>query len=194
MELRIIAISDDPLPRWSEVRELPPGQIGEIVVRGPVVTREYFALPQATALAKIADGETFWHRMGDVGYLDSQGRLWFCGRKSQRVETTDGPLFTDQIEPVFNTHPQVFRSALVGVGPRPRQRPMLVVELVEGARWSPGLRQELLALGATVATTRDVQTILPHAGPLPVDVRHNTKLNREALAVWASQQIAAIDT
>jgi acyl-coenzyme A synthetase/AMP-(fatty) acid ligase len=106
----------------------------------------------------------------------------------------DGPLFTDQIEPVFNTHPQVFRTALVGVGPRPRQRPVLVVELAEGARWSPGLRQELLALGATVATTRDVQTLLPYAGPLPVDVRHNTKLNREALAVWASQQIAAIDT
>jgi len=193
MELRIIAISDEPLPGWSDVRELPPGEIGEIVVRGPVVTREYFAQPQATALAKIADGGTFWHRMGDVGYLDSHGRLWFCGRKSQRVETMDGPLFTDQIEPVFNTHPQVFRSALVGVGPRPRQRPVLVVELAEGARWSPALRQELLALGATVATTRGVQTILAYPGPLPVDVRHNTKLNREALAVWASQRIAAVN-
>ena len=194
MELRIIAISDEPLPGWSDVRELPPGEIGEIVVRGPVVTREYFAQPQATALAKIADGGTFWHRMGDVGYLDSHGRLWFCGRKSQRVETMDGPLFTDQIEPVFNTHPQVFRSALVGVGPRPRQRPVLVVELAEGARWSPALRQELLALGATVATTRGVQTILAYPGPLPVDVRHNTKLNREALAVWASQRVATVDT
>jgi acyl-CoA synthetase (AMP-forming)/AMP-acid ligase II len=194
MELRIIAITDDPLPHWSGVRELPPGEIGEIVVRGPVVTREYFALPQATALAKITDGDTFWHRMGDVGYLDSQGRLWFCGRKSQRVVTVTGPLFTDQIEPVFNTHPQVFRSALVGVGPRLGQRPVLVVELAEGARWSPVLQQRLLDLGASVTTTRDVQTILPHPGPLPVDVRHNTKLNREALAVWASQRVATVDT
>jgi hypothetical protein len=70
---------------------------------------------------------------------------------------------------------------------------VLVVELAEGARWSPALRQELLALGATVATTRGVQAILPHSGPLPVDVRHNTKLNREVLAVWASQRIATID-
>ena len=192
MELRILAISDDPLPRWSDVRELPPGEIGEIVVRGPVVTREYFALPQATTLAKIADGDTFWHRMGDVGYLDPQGRLWFCGRKSQRVETAAGPLFTDQVEPVFNTHPQIFRSALVGVGPRPRQRPVLVVELAEGARWTAALREELLALGASVATTRQVQSLLPHPGPLPVDVRHNTKINREALALWANPRVAAV--
>lgn len=194
MELRIIAVTDEPLPHWSDVRELPPGQIGEIVVRGPVVTREYFALPQATALAKIVDGETFWHRMGDVGYVDPQGRLWFCGRKSQRVETTEGPLYTDQVEPVFNTHPQVFRTALVGVGPRPRQRPVLVVELAGGAAWSQSLLDELMTLGGTVATTRGVRTILHHPGALPVDVRHNTKINREALTVWAGGRVRSTET
>ena len=56
--------------------------------------------------------------MGDVGYLDDAGRFWYCGRKSQRVETTDGPLFTECVEAVLNTHPAVRRSALVGIGPR----------------------------------------------------------------------------
>ena len=64
-----------------------------------------------------ASPTAFWHRMGDVGYLDEQGRFWYCGRKSQRVETRDGPLFTECVEAVFNTHPDVRRSALVGVGP-----------------------------------------------------------------------------
>src|SRR5690606_21991838 len=74
-----------------------------------------------TALAKIrerlADGsERIVHRMGDVGWFDADGRLWFCGRKSQRVETADGPLYTEQVEPVFNVHPDVRRTALVGIG------------------------------------------------------------------------------
>ena len=52
--------------------------------------------------------------MGDVGYFDPHGRLWFCGRKSQRVITADGLLFTEQVEGVFNAHPAVFRTALCG--------------------------------------------------------------------------------
>lgn len=185
MELKIIEITDSPLVELNQARELPQGQVGEIIVRGPVVTREYYRLPEATALAKIPDGRTFWHRMGDTGYLDPQGRLWFCGRKSQRVETEAGTLFTDQVEPVFNTHPRVARSALVGIGPRPRQVPALVIELRDGD-WSGELAQELLHLGAAHATTQTVTKLLHYPGPLPVDVRHNTKINREALAEWAA--------
>jgi acyl-CoA synthetase (AMP-forming)/AMP-acid ligase II len=190
IELKIIEIADAPLGAIEQVRELPIGQIGEIIVRGPVVTREYYRLPEATILAKIPDGATFWHRMGDTGYLDSQGRLWFCGRKSQRVETEAGPLYTDQVEPVFNTHPAVARSALVGVGTRPRQQPVLVVELRSGG-WSAALESELRTLGASCATTRTVTKLLHHPSPLPVDVRHNTKINREALADWAASRLRA---
>ncbi len=188
MDLKIIAITDEPIPSIQDARELPRGQIGEILVRGPVVTREYYRLPRATASAKIADGDTFWHRMGDVGYLDESDRLWFCGRKSQRLETDHGPIYTDQVEPVFNTHPRVARTALVGIGTRPNQRPVLVVELESGA-WSRDLERELLKLGACHETTRHVSTLLWHPKPLPVDVRHNTKINREALAIWAAKTI-----
>src|SRR5262249_28849688 len=117
MHVRIIAVSDESVAEWHETLALPPGHIGEIVVRGPVVTAAYFNRPEATKLAKIHDAarKTVWHRMGDLGYLDYRGRLWFCGRKSQRVMTVHGTLFTIPCESVFNTHPEVFRSALVGV-------------------------------------------------------------------------------
>lgn len=133
IDLRIIEITDEPIATWSEARELTPGEVGEIVVRGPVVTPGYFRDPQADALAKISDDRLPtsalpWHRMGDVGYLDRSGRLWFCGRKSQRVTTPTGTLFTVPCEALFNQHPAVRRSALVGVGPPGRQRAVLCVE------------------------------------------------------------------
>ena len=121
MVLSIIAITDAPIAEWSGVRELPVGEVGEITVVGPTTTDSYFNRPQATAAAKIREvlgdgGERIVHRMGDVGWFDAQGRLWFCGRKTQRVETAQGPLYTEQVEPVFNTVAGVRRTALVGVG------------------------------------------------------------------------------
>ncbi|MCX7635635.1 MAG: fatty acid CoA ligase family protein, partial [Syntrophales bacterium] len=95
MEVAILAITDGPIPTWSEAPVLPPGSIGEIAVKGPVVTKEYFRRPEATSEAKVPDERDggIWHRMGDVGYLDTKGRLWFCGRKAHRVETERGNLF-----------------------------------------------------------------------------------------------------
>jgi acyl-CoA synthetase (AMP-forming)/AMP-acid ligase II len=129
IRVKIIGIDDGRLCSLADVHELPAGKIGEIIVQGDVVTREYFRRPDATAAAKIPEGERFWHRMGDVGYLDESGALWFCGRKSQFVETTEGRMFTDCVEPIFNTHSRVARCALVGTGPKPRQTPVIVVEL-----------------------------------------------------------------
>ena len=82
------------------------------------MTREYVTRTEANALAKIADGPRVWHRMGDVGYLDEQGRFWFCGRMAHRVQTAAGPMFTIPCEAIFNQHPAIYRSALVGVGAR----------------------------------------------------------------------------
>ena len=95
----------------------PPVRSARSCVRGPQVTAAYFNRPEATRLAKIADPNGgFWHRMGDLGYLDDTGRVWFCGRKSHRVITAQGALYTIPVEGVFNTHPEVFRTALVGIG------------------------------------------------------------------------------
>ncbi|HUU81859.1 MAG TPA: fatty acid CoA ligase family protein [Phycisphaerae bacterium] len=192
VSLRVIRISDDPIEQWSDDLALPAGQTGEFVVAGDMVTREYHGLPRATALAKIRDGDTFRHRMGDVGYVDETGRLWFCGRKAHRVVTAWGTMFTVPCEAVFNEHPDVFRSALVGVGRSGEQRPVLVVE-PEPGRFPRGSRlrsfaRELLDLGRANELTRDVHDVLFHRG-FPVDVRHNAKINREKLAVWAEDRL-----
>jgi olefin beta-lactone synthetase len=167
--------------------------IGEIVVAGPVVTREYFNRYEATRLAKIADPVrlTFYHRMGDVGYCDNRGRLWFCGRKSHRVILADETLFTIPCESVFNAHPAVARSALVGVRRRGKIEPVICVEPLQPMSRSErsGVRQELLESGAAFPHTWRIKTILFHPS-FPVDIRHNAKIFREKLAVWASRRLS----
>jgi olefin beta-lactone synthetase len=192
IDVRIIGISDDPIPKWSDDLLVPDGTIGEIAVSGPVVTREYFNRPEATRLAKIADPTraVFYHRMGDVGYLDDRGRIWFCGRKSHRVVLPDETLFTIPCEAIFNTHPDVFRSALVGVKRGEETVPVICIE--PARRLSRGeqqrVRRELLERGAGFPHTRRIRTILFHPA-FPVDIRHNSKIFREKLAVWAGRRI-----
>jgi acyl-CoA synthetase (AMP-forming)/AMP-acid ligase II len=190
IEAAVIAINDAPIERWQKGLQVPTGEIGEIVVKGPQVTTEYFNAPGHTDLAKIKDGESVRHRMGDLGYFDEQGRLWFCGRKSQRVETVDGVLFTVPCESVFNTHPEVFRTALVGVGEPGSQVPVLCVELEKHvAKAEHGrIRAELLEIGARFDHTRSIERVLFHPA-FPVDIRHNAKIGRGALAVWAAPRL-----
>ncbi len=169
-------------------------EIGEFVVRGPVVTPRYFRNPQATALAKIHDpttGETL-HRMGDVGYIDEQGRLWFCGRKSHRVVTEQGTLFTDRVEPVFNTVDGVVRTALVGVqSDGGTTLPVLCVETPHklGNRKWFDLTNRLRRKAELDPQTAIIELFLQYPGTFPVDVRHNSKIFREKLAVWADKQL-----
>ncbi|HEY0856487.1 MAG TPA: AMP-binding protein, partial [Albitalea sp.] len=188
-EVRIIAINDDAIAEWHEARELGVGEVGEITVAGPTATDTYFNRDAQTRQAKIGEGERIVHRMGDVGYFDADGRLWFCGRKSHRVEAVDGPLYTEQVEPVFNVHPQVRRTALVGVGTPGTQYPVLCVELTEGvpAREWPRIERELRELGARHPHTARITRFLRHKR-FPVDIRHNAKIGREKLTLWAAQQ------
>ena len=136
-------------------------------------------------------GERIVHRMGDLGYFDAEGRLWFCGRKSQRVVTGGaGTLCTEQVEPVFNAHPEVARTALVGVGERGSQRPVLCVELTPGVAKDQHARivAELRHIGEGHVHTAKVETFLFHPG-FPVDIRHNAKIGREKLAAWARTRL-----
>lgn len=193
MAIKIIRISDAVIPEWDEAEILPPREIGEIVVRGPVVTKEYHKRQDQTALAKIRDGGSVWHRMGDVGYLDEKERLWFCGRKSQRVVMNQKTLFTVPCEAIFNQHPEVSRSALVGIGPRTSRRPVIVVEPKAGRMPARGeaekeFARELLDLGSRSELTREIKDVLFHPA-LPVDFRHNAKILREDLARWAEGRI-----
>jgi olefin beta-lactone synthetase len=190
IRLNIIKISDDPIEEWSDDLLVPDDEIGEIVVRGEVVTRQYFKNPPADTLGKIQQGDRVWHRMGDLAWKDKAGRIWFCGRKSHRVETEWGPLYTIPCEAIFNRHPSVARSALVGVGSERHQTPVMCVELHK-AKHQKSLKEiekELLSMGQKHILVKDIQTILFHK-KFPVDIRHNSKIFREKLAVWASGKV-----
>ena len=200
-EVRIIRIDDDAIAEWNDALLVQPGHVGEITVAGPSVTDSYFNRDAATRLAKIReplpgngesmDSERIVHRMGDLGWFDVEGRLWFCGRKSQRV-VVDGAttLCTEQVEPVFNTHPEVRRTALVGIGPRGAQRPVLCVELHKGIDKDQHERiaGELRHIADGLVHTAKVDGFLFHP-KFPVDIRHNAKIGREKLASWAEQAL-----
>jgi acyl-CoA synthetase (AMP-forming)/AMP-acid ligase II len=190
---KVIRIDDGPIAKLDLAEELPLGQIGELIVSGPVVTRQYVTRVEANALHKIQDGDTVWHRLGDLGYLDEQDRFWFCGRKAHRVLTPQGPMYTLPCEAIFNQHPSVYRAALVGVGTPGHQRPIIIVETWPACR--PRSEQEqtcLLAdlrqLAAGNPLTQQILDIFIHPS-LPVDIRHNAKIFREQLAVWAETQL-----
>jgi olefin beta-lactone synthetase len=191
IRLEVIEISDDPIYSWDESLRVPTGKIGEIIVQGDQVTRGYYNRPDADHLSKIDDPETgsFFHRMGDLGGCDEDGRVWFCGRKAHRVETAAGTLFTIPCEAVFNTHPLVYRTALVGVGDPGQLKPVLCVELEKGAKADENVvRQELLCIACDHIHTHAIDTILFHPA-FPVDIRHNAKIFREKLAVWAAGRL-----
>ena len=185
-EVKIIAITDAPIATLADTREQPRGAIGEIIVRGPSVTKRYDDLPSATALAKISDGTAVWHRMGDCGYLDANGRLWFSGRKAERVETAGSTLHTEPCEQVFRAHPRVSRCALIGLGERGGQRPALVVEAApKDSSESRAFARELRALALAHEHTAGIKVF--YFNPkFPVDVRHNAKIHRLTLTAWAA--------
>ncbi|MCF1437988.1 MAG: AMP-binding protein, partial [Shewanella sp.] len=133
VDIRIVRIGQGNVDDSTQLSDCEPEEIGEILVCGPVVSPAYYDNPAATARAKVADGERFWHRMGDVGYLDNAGRLWMCGRLGHKVEVDGKTWFSLPCERVLNTHPGVKRTALVGIDPGSGIQPVICVELMPGA-------------------------------------------------------------
>ncbi len=190
IRVELIRITDEPIAIWSNDLRVQEGDVGEIVVKGAQVTESYFHRPEADRVAKIIDPEGgFFHRMGDLGKGDNRGRLWFCGRKSHRVVSANGTLFTIQVEAIFNRHPAVFRSALVGIGKKGKQIPVVCIELEKGIeKPEEEILSELLEIAADFTHTKQITTILFHP-EFPVDIRHNAKIFREKLAVWAEEKL-----
>lgn len=201
VSIEIIAITEDNIPEWDNGLRLNAGEIGEIVVTGPMVSQSYYRRETATTAAKIWDRErqTFRHRMGDLGYLDDSGRLWMCGRKAHSVDATQGGQFAKRYysipcERIFNTHPNVKRSALVGIkvkrqGGASEIEPLICIELDQSlvCNKSAQLYQELMAIAEQYSHTQGIRRFLIHPD-FPVDVRHNAKIFREKLAIWAQSQ------
>jgi olefin beta-lactone synthetase len=200
VNISIIELTDDAIETWQDSLEVKPNIVGEITVQGPAVTRAYIQRTEANRLSKIKIVDDIIHRMGDVGYFDDKGRLWYCGRKSHRVQTDDGVMFTEQIEGIFNQHPQVYRTALVGVN----REPVLWIELDAKLRKSfrklarqtsevfviqDKIKQELIELAKDHHQASKIKTIL-FMKKFPTDVRHNSKILREELTVLAEKRLA----
>lgn len=184
---KVIVIDDGPIETLDEVQELPAGKIGELIVSGPMVTTQYVVRRDQNRFHKIRDGERVWHRMGDVGYLDRQERFWFCGRKAHRVCMGKRTLYSVPCESVFNTHPAIRRTALVARGERPNQTPVIVVEphreyVPRDHEEQARLIDELRDLASRNPLTRRIDEFVIRTKPLPVDIRHNSKIFREQLA------------
>ena len=195
VELKIIEIRDDAIEIWQDVKVLPQGSVGEVVVKGPLVTRSYFNRPESNKLTKISHPNSdlnsdeepgFWHRMGDLGYIDADGRLWFCGRKDHRFSTEVGEIYPVQLEGIFNHHPEVPRTAIVGVattGSSSKKKSVLIVNAAEKNE----LRKDLTEMAAENGLP-EFSSIL-FKSKFPLDVRHNIKINRPLLAEYASAKI-----
>ena len=179
--IKIIPINDYPIEKMIENLTLPPMEKGEIIVSGKVVTAGYFNEEKANSLSKIKDESVesgFWHRMGDIGYLDDQGRLWFCGRKSHRVETQNGSIYPNPIESLFNLHPKVKRSALIGIGKYGEQIPAVVIQPNSKKNIDRlKLTKELIEFSREHSVTKEIKKIYLKED-LPVDIRHNIKIDR----------------
>jgi acyl-CoA synthetase (AMP-forming)/AMP-acid ligase II len=191
VKVKIISIENNPIINLRDIVELPNGEIGEILVSSPSTTKQYFLKPDKTKLSKIYEDNIVWHRMGDVGYLDTNGVLWFCGRKDHRVEISKSEvLFTIPCEGIFNTHPKVSRTALVGIKIEKNTIvPVLMIEL-KSEFWKlkgQGLAQEILGLGQKFPHTKKIKKAIFYKD-FPVDIRHNAKIDREYLAKWAQIQ------
>lgn len=196
IEVKIIGITDAPMSTLAEATVMTQGEIGEIVVAGACVTTAYDATSEraieANAKSKLVDGDRTWHRMGDVGFIDERGRLWFCGRKAHRVETVSGLLYSLPVEAVAEEHWPA-RAALVWRGERPNQTAVVLLEHPVKAAAQKGIKLKMElpsteSVSAALLSTLGRSDIEVKAYPaaFPVDRRHNAKIEREALAAWLS--------
>ena len=186
IEIKIIKASDIP---ESELLELGPEDIGEIVVSGLQVTPAYFEMPQENEKAKIIENGKIWHRVGDIGYLDRDQNLWFLGRKTHRVKVDDTTThYSIRVEAIFNQHPAIKRTALIQIFRDGHITPALVVERLDGnTKLTGAFKGELEALARSSFHTQMIQDFYLHSS-FPVDVRHNIKIDRLKLSKWAQKK------
>ena len=182
VDVKIIAIHDGELPSDKDIC-VAQGEIGEIAVSAAWLSRSYYDNAAADREARfVLKGKTY-HRMGDLGYYDTEGQLWYCGRKSQRVQCAAGTLYTVCCEGILNAHAAVKRSALITVSSKGQRQAGLCVETLQkqSTAQQQKLRTELQQLAQKFKITASIAHFY-FFKKLPVDRRHNAKILREQLA------------
>ena len=174
---------------FSELEDVSPGEIGEVLVSGDNVSKQYLNLPEVNAKSKISNNDQIWHIVGDMAYRDEAGRIYFCGRKAHLVDTAERTYYSVPTERVFNQHPQVSRSALIELSDG---EVALVVEPMpefwpDTSKRRAQFSQELKDIGAEQDYTVGISRFFFHES-FPVDGRHNAKIFRDQLGSWARMQ------
>jgi olefin beta-lactone synthetase len=162
-----------------------PDVIGEVVVRARHARAGYDRLWHTQFLASRPAG---WHATGDVGHLDDDGRLWIGGRLGHVITTASGPVTPVRPEQDVETLDDVTAAAVVGVGPVGNQQLVVVVEPAEPVRRSRLAEPRLIDRVRAVAGDRVVAVL--EVPTLPVDRRHNSKIDRTRIAAWAERVLA----
>jgi acyl-CoA synthetase (AMP-forming)/AMP-acid ligase II len=181
VEVRIVPLGFDPDELPEAVAAWP---MGEILVRAPWVSDGYLGLWATERAARPGSGE--WHRSGDVGHVDARGRLWVEGRAVHVIHGVDGPITPVPVERAVERALGLRRCAAVGVGPVGSQQLVVVLEM-PGA--TAGVAEASMAEQARSAVDRPLASVLV-VPALPVDIRHNAKIDRSAVAVWADDVLA----
>jgi acyl-CoA synthetase (AMP-forming)/AMP-acid ligase II len=186
-EVRIVPMGFDALAGVPEA--VDTGDTGEILVRAPWVSEGYVGRWETERLARPGDG---WHRSGDVGHVDVAGRLWVEGRSVHVIDAAGGAITPVPVERAVERalEPEGLvtagRVAAVGVGPAGCQQLVVVIERPDDAS---GLADHELAAAVRAVVTEPVAAVLV-SGEVPVDIRHNAKIDRAAVADWAAEKLA----
>lgn len=176
-ELEIVRLPEDLSelgPEGIAPYRVAPGEEGELIVRGEQVVESYLAAPEANRKHKLrAPDGSVYHRLGDVGYRDSQGRIWLTGRTHDLVPRPDGALAPLPVEAQLEQAARGVRTAFIAHKGAPHGELVYASEAHENDA-APLLRARLDALGL-----RDVPLVRVSA--LPFDPRHGSKLDRPTL-------------
>ena len=185
VEVELAPLDHDGIP--SDERTTGPEVTGEVCVRAAHIKARYDRLWVTDRAATPAPG---WHRTGDVGHFDADGRLWIEGRLVHVIVTAEGPVTPVGIERRVEAVAGVRRAAVVGVGPRGAAQVVVVVERADVRRsgLAPApLRDAVRAAAAdTSGAVPGIAAVLV-VRTLPVDIRHNSKIDRVAVGHWAQR-------
>ncbi|HSK27805.1 MAG TPA: alpha/beta fold hydrolase [Jiangellales bacterium] len=184
VDVRISAV--DPLGAATGPLTRHPGVVGEVCVRAAHVKDRYDRL---WGTERESGRDRGWHRTGDVGHLDDSGRLWIGGRLGHVVTCAGGVVTPVGVEQAVEELAGVRAAAAVGVGPAGTQQLVVVVVPGERAASHGALASADLAAAVRAAVDHDVAAVL-RVDALPVDIRHNAKVDRARVSRWAASVLA----
>lgn len=171
----------------------PPDVCGEVVVHASWMSSGYDRLWHTERVARPGVAGEVWHRTGDLGHLDVAGNLWIEGRVAHLIETARGPVTPVPVEVAAEAVPGVVRAAAIGVGPRGLAQVVVVVEIAESLQRSEpreGPASAALCGAVRAAVTSTSVAAVWVTEHLPVDIRHNAKIDRTKLSRTMSRRLA----